>query len=247
MQEATIIKTEDEINCLKMVATICEAGWYTAWQSLKPGIRESELANHVIQRLYEVGAEEVPPIGFYSGTLTFDKGLKAGDRIIEGGDLVYMPMCGVTYLGYKSCNFRTFITGRKPNSKETDWYKRLLERLDTVIDAIKPGQTTADAAKHFLPASTLGYRDEAEVLLLEIGHGIGLYNFGPPIINRQWSFKYPQVFESGMVIAVEGKEGESRVGGVRLENMVLVTRDGALIIDHMPRNEILGPIDHIIK
>jgi Xaa-Pro aminopeptidase len=85
------------------------------------------------------------------------------------------------------------------------------------------------------------------VLLLEIGHGIGLYNFGPPIINRQWSFKYPQVFESGMVIAVEGKEGESRVGGVRLENMVLVTRDGARIIDHMPRNEILGPIDHIMK
>jgi Xaa-Pro aminopeptidase len=60
-----------------------------------------------------------------------------------------------------------------------------------------------------------------------------------PIINRQWSFKYPQVFEEGMTIAVEGREGERRVGGVRLENMLVVTKDGAEIMDRFPRDEIL--------
>jgi len=109
-----------------------------------------------------------------------------------------------------------------------------------VISEIKPGKTTADAAKHFPPASTWGYREEAEVLASEIGHGIGL---GPgydiPIINRQWSLAHPQVFEEGMTIAIEAREGETRVGGVRLEDMVVVTKDGAELIDHFPRDEIL--------
>ena len=61
--------------------------------------------------------------------------------------------------------------------------------------------------------------------------------YGPPIINRLWSLEHPQVFEPGMVLAVESREGEFRAGGVRLENMIVITKDGAEIIDH---NHILS-------
>jgi len=108
-----------------------------------------------------------------------------------------------------------------------------------VIDCIKPGATTADAAKHFPPATSWGYKEEAEVLTMEIGHGIGLFQYEYPIINRQWSLENPQVFEAGMIVAVEGREGDHRMGGVRLENMLVVTENGAEIIDHFPREEIL--------
>jgi Xaa-Pro aminopeptidase len=242
MLEATAIKTVDEINCFKTVAAICEAGWYKAWETLRPGIRDIDLSNIVIQTLFQAGAEEVPSgVCFYSGPLTFDRGFDRGGRLIQTGDLLYAPMCGVTYLGYRSCTYRTLIAGRKANAKEKDWYKILLDRLDAVIGEIKPGATTADAAKHFPPASYWGYRDEAELLTMEIGHGLGIFSYGPPIINRQWSLKHPQVFEPGMVMGVESREGEFRVGGVRLENMVVVTKDGAEIIDHMPREHILEP------
>ena len=63
------------------------------------------------------------------------------------------------------------------------------------------------------------------------------YNY--PIINRQWSLKYPQEIEEGMVIAVEGIEGKHREGGVRTESMVVVTATGPEIIDHFPRDEII--------
>ncbi|MFC1951913.1 M24 family metallopeptidase [Chloroflexota bacterium] len=241
MLEARAVKTVDEINCFKIVAAICEAAWYKVWESLKPGIRDVELSRVAMAALQEAGAESMPIVTTFSGPLTFDRGIASTGRIIQTGDLVYLPICSVTYQGYRSCTYRTLITGRKSNDKEKDWYKRLLERIDSVIDAIKPGATTADAAKHFPPASTWGYHDEVELLTMEIGHGIGLGKFEKPIINRQWSLKYPQVFEEGMIMGIESREGEPRVGGVRLENMVLVTKDGAEILDHMPRDTIWEP------
>jgi Xaa-Pro aminopeptidase len=60
-----------------------------------------------------------------------------------------------------------------------------------------------------------------------------------PIINRLWSLDHPQVFEEGMTLAVECREGEARVGGTRLENMMVVTKNGAEIMDYFPREEIL--------
>ena len=193
---------------------------------------------------YEYGAETAVPGGWRTGPNTFDRAFHQSSRIIQVSDLVYGSLCGLIYMGYGTCTYRSFIVGRKPTDKEKDWYKRVLDRINAIIEEIKPGKTTADAAKHFPPASTWGYKEEVELLASEIGHGLGLGGGGSsgydmPIINRQWSLKFPQVFEEGMTIAVESREGERRVGGVRLEDMLVVTKDGAEIMDRFPRDEIL--------
>ncbi|MBI4332642.1 MAG: aminopeptidase P family protein [Chloroflexi bacterium] len=240
MQETRSIKNQDEINCLKMVAAIVESAWYKIWAALRPGVRDTDLNRQVSDALIEGGADDLRAPSWLSGPLTFERGTASTGRIIQTGDLVYPALCGISYLGYASCNYRTFIVGRKPNDKEKDWYKRLLDRIDAIIDAIKPGATTADAAKHFPPASSWGYKDEVEVLSVEIGHGLGIVgSYDLPVIARQWSLKHPQVFETGMTLAVESLEGEHRVGGVRLENMVVVTENGGEIMDHMVRDRIL--------
>ncbi|MBI4331123.1 MAG: aminopeptidase P family protein [Chloroflexi bacterium] len=239
--EARQVKTRDEINCEKMVAAITSTAWYKVWQGLRPGMKEKDLTQIVANAAYEAGADDIPSVGFRSGPETFERGFDRTGRTIELGDLVIGTLCGsIRFMGYGTCTFRTFCAGAKPKDREKDWYKKLLDRVNAVIEAIKPGATTADAAKYFAPASSWGYKDEAEVLTIEIGHGIGIgggYDY--PIINRQWSLKHPAVIEPGMVIAVESSEGEHRVGGVRLENMVVVTETGCEIIDHFPREEIL--------
>lgn len=241
MLEARSIKNQDEISCLKMAAAIVDGVWFRVWESLKPGRKDTDLAVVASAAGYEYGAETAVPGGWRTGPTTFDRGFHQSSRILQVGDLVYGSLCGLTYMGYGTCTYRTFIVGRPPTDKEKDWYKRLLDRINSIIEEIKPGKTTADAAKHFPPASTWGYKEEVELLASEIGHGIGLGGGGGydmPIINRLWSLKYPQVFEEGMTIAVEAREGETRIGGVRLENMLVVTKDGAEIMDRFPRDEI---------
>ncbi|MDP6560200.1 MAG: M24 family metallopeptidase, partial [Candidatus Binatia bacterium] len=239
MLEATKTKTVDEINCLKMAFSATDAAWNKAWELLKPGAIDVEVSRRSLMAAYDSGADEVPPGYFRSGPTSFDRAYENTQRMFNYGDLAYAAFCGVGYLGYKTCYYRTFSIGRQPETHVKDWYRTLVERLDRVIDAIKPGATTADAARHFPPASQWGYTEEAELLTLEIGHGIGLHHYGYPIINRQWSPDHPQVFEAGMTIAIEGREGEPNMGGVRLEDAVVVTENGAELIDHWPRQEIL--------
>lgn len=246
MLEATKIKTIDEINCLAMAATFCGAGWQKFHDICRPGMSGAMVNRQVNDYMASLGAGT--PGGFLmSGPHTFPRNmLMTSDRILEVGNMIAYPLCSTSYMGYTSCCYRTFKVGQAPTQKEKDWYKAVLEVLDGCIDASRVGNTTADAAKCFPPASKWGYKDEVEVLSVEIGHGIGLATLSPyrvaynlPIINRQWSLKYPQPFEEGMVIAYEALEGEFRVGGCRFENMIVITKDGPEILDIYPRDEII--------
>jgi Xaa-Pro aminopeptidase len=108
-----------------------------------------------------------------------------------------------------------------------------------VISEIRPGASTADAAKHFPSCAKWGYKEEEHILCKEIGHGIGLSLYEQPTITRLWSPQYPEIFEEGMVIAVEGREGEHFVGGSRLEEMVVVTATGTELLTRIPAQEML--------
>ena len=240
--EASKIKTEDEINCFKMVASLLSSGWQRVREACKVGMSVGALRRTVMDAMTDAGAE-VARCNIQSGPLGFERGVTYLDRRIEYGDVLHVPLCGTKFMGYPACGYRTFIVGRGPTQVEKDWYQRVMDSIDAAIEATRVGKTTADAAKAFPPASKWGYKDEAEVLTVEIGHGLGMpvlspcnVSYGMPNVNRQWSLKYPQPFEKGMVIAYESLEGEHRVAGVRLEHMVVVTDNGSEVLDHFPRD-----------
>jgi Xaa-Pro aminopeptidase len=243
LREARATKTREEILCLKVGCAIGEVGYAKVCETLKTGVRECDVGGVVMDAMLKAGAEHANA-GARSGPNTFEVfHIGNTDRIIQFGNLVYVNLCSTQYMGYKICVNRSFIVGRKPNTKERDWYKRLHDRLYAVIEAIRPGATTADAAKHFPPASTWGYEADERLLVSEVGHGIG-FGYDEPAISRIWSMKHPQTFEPGMVIAVEGREGEPGYGGVRFEEMVVVTETGHEIITTWPSEEIM-PVGQI--
>lgn len=244
--EASAVKTRDEILCMQMTCAISTAGFQAARENLRPGITQNQVNSHVLAALKQ-HEPEATRSKVLSGPVAFERAVTDMDRIIEYGDLAYVRTCATSYMGYTCCLYRSYKVGSQPTAEESDWYKEMKERVDLLIDTIKPGSTTADAAVHFPPASKWGYEDEAEVLTVEFGHGIGLtrlmgasyINYNWPVINRQWSLDHPQVFEPGMVIAVESLEGERRRGGVRIENMVVVTESGAERLDTYKDDEII--------
>jgi len=237
MREARRTKTRDEINCMRVAVAIANAAYADLFETARPGLRECDLGGSSMNAQLRAGAEHANA-GARSGPNTFET-LHIGntDRIIEVGDLLYMNVCSTNYMGYRVCIYRSFVVGRRPNQKEKNWYKKVYDRVYSVIEEIRPGATTADAAKRFLPASTWGHESEHKMLVSEVGHGIGM-TYDEPIISRIWSFDHPQVFEPGMIIAVESREGALGYGGVRLEEMVVVTETGHEIISTWPSEEL---------
>jgi len=229
MLEARATKTEDEIYCLMMAVAISEVGWYALYEALKPGILGRDLIAVANKAMYSAGAEDV-------------WGVLGGARntgIVQVGDVITVDFCRITYLGYNTCYYRNIIVGRKPNDKEKDMHKRSYERVYNVIQAIKPGATTADAAKHWLPAKERGYPTEEYVWCEDLAHGIGLWLYEYPTINRLWSFDYPMTLEKGMTMAVEAMEYDREVGRTKLEEMIVIGDNGAEIMTKMPVKDMM--------
>jgi Xaa-Pro aminopeptidase len=237
IMEARRCKTPDELACIETAIAISNNG-YASFMDFKPGMRERDGGAAMYAAMIRAGAEFASG-GVRSKLNTYDVYHHGNtDRIVDAGDLVVVNTCGTTFAGYRVCIYRSFILGRKPNRKERDFYARCRDRVYAVIDAMKPGATTADAAKPLLPSNTWGYPDEQSLLVAEVGHGIGM-TYEEPVISRIWSLDYPQMLEPGMVVAVECREGEWGYGGVRLEEMVLVTETGNRILSNWPAEEII--------
>ena len=229
MLEARAVKTEDEISCLMMAVAISEVGWYALYEALKPGVLGRELIAVANKAMYAAGAEDV-------------WGVLGGARntgIVQVGDVITVDFCRINYMGYNTCYYRNIICGRKPNQKEMDMHKRSYERVYNVIEAIKPGATTADAAKHWLPAKERGYATEEYTWCEDLAHGIGLWLYEYPTINRLWSFDYPMVLEKGMTMAVEAMEFDPAVGRTKLEEMIVIGDKGAEIMTKMPVKDMM--------
>lgn len=229
MLEARAVKTEDEINCLMMAVAISEVGWYALYEALKPGVLGRDLIAVANKAMYSAGAEDV-------------WGVLGGARatgIVQVGDVITVDFCRITYLGYNTCYYRNIVVGRKPTQKEMDMHKRSYERVYNVIEAIKPGATTADAAKHWLPAKERGYPTEEYVWCEDLAHGIGLWLYEYPTINRLWSLDYPMTLEKGMTMAVEAMEFDPAVGRTKLEEMIVIGDSGAEIMTRMPVKDMM--------
>lgn len=246
MEDARKTKTEDEIECLRQVAAICEAGFQAIVDNAKPGTRESEVWGDAVRELWRHGA--MAQGGYItSGPNTWPKHqANTTDRMIRPGDLVYADFYNIGYLGYRSCYYRTFSMG-EPTQAQRDAYETARDNLYAVLEEIEPGKTTDEIAMAFpdMEGEHADWYDADEHWQMTTNHwahGLGLQLYEVPLIWRGLSSDHPIEIEEGMTMAVETQEPAGRQG-VRVEEMVVVRDDGVELLSQWPVEEITV-VDH---
>jgi Xaa-Pro aminopeptidase len=239
MLSARIIKTKDEIELLKTSAAMVDAAYEEVVRHIKPGARENDLvavANHV---LFTLGSELVECVNSVAGTRGRPHPHTFSDRIIRPGDMVFLDIMHA-YNGYRTCYYRTFVCG-KPTKPQLEAYDIAWKWLKDSIDAVKPGATTADVARAWPAPDKFGLKTEEEAFLLQFGHGVGLSIWEKPVISRLFSLDHPYKIEEGMVFALEtyypSSDGK---GAARLEEEVVVTKDGCERLFRYPVEELIS-------
>lgn len=239
MLDARIIKTKDEIELLRIAASMVDAAYEEIARNIKPGAKENDLvaiANHV---LYSLGSDLVECVNVVSGPRSQPHPHVFSDRIIRPGELVFLDLMH-SYNGYRTCYYRTFICGKATKAQE-EAYAKAWQWLKASIDAVRPGATTADIARCWPAAQDFGLKDEKEAFLLQFGHGIGMSIWEKPVISRLFSLDKPFVLQEGMVFALEtycpSSDGK---GGARIEEEVVVTKDGNEVITKYPIEELIS-------
>ncbi|WP_420183027.1 M24 family metallopeptidase (plasmid) [Haloarcula sp. KBTZ06] len=241
MLDARKTKTRDEVECLRQVAAICEAGFQRITESAKPGKRESEVWGDTVGELWGHGA--MAQGGYVtSGPNTWPKHqANTTDRMIRPNDLVYADFYNIGYLGYRSCYYRTFSMG-EPTQAQKDAYEKARDDLYDVLERIEPGATTDEICKGFpdREGEHMDWYDADEFWQMTTNHwahGLGLQLYETPLIWRGLSPDHPIEIEEGMTMAVETMQPAERQG-VRVEEMVVVRENGVEILSEWPVSEI---------
>ena len=151
---------------------------------------------------------------------------RASSKAIERGELVVLDFV-VAYNWYYGDLTRVAVVGY-PSSKQLRLYEVVVEALEAAISSIKPGVTCAEVdrvARKIIAKAGFG-----EYFIHSTGHGIGLSVHERPRLSSTDS----TVLKPGMVVTVEPGIYIPDLGGVRVERDVLVTEDGAEVLDNYP-------------
>ncbi len=238
MQQARMIKTEDEITLLNMACMMVDAAYEELYRVMRPGMRENECVALVNKVLYDLGSEHVEGVNAISGERCSPHPHVFSDRVLRPGDPAYFDILH-SYMGYRTCYYRTFVLG-SASQAQIDAYKRCRYYLDVAIDTIKPGVTTADVVKLWPKAQEFGFPNEEACFALQYGHGVGLAIWEKPVFSRLVSLDHPEVIEEGMVFALEtfwpATDGWS---AARIEEQLVVTADGCEVMTRFPAEELM--------
>lgn len=216
MIQAQMIKTAEELACLKMAYVMSEAGMQAAVDILRPGVRECELVGTCFKKFWDLGSETTQcSQAVNSGPGNFPYRRFHTDRIIQAGEMVNMDF-GACFCGYFGDFCRSFTCGPHTSAKQAELMKRAYDQLMDKVNAIQPGLTAKQVCE--------------KLNMRRVAHGIGIAAFQAPHIHESNNF----VIQPGMIFCVDTTAGELGVGGAHLEDQVVVTETGCEIYSTYP-------------
>ncbi|WP_409369912.1 M24 family metallopeptidase [Lysinibacillus sp. 38-6] len=232
IEKIRLIKTEQEINIIKVACEIADHAFTHILDFIKPGKTELEVSNELEFFMRQQGATQSSFDTIVASGLrsALPHGV-ATNKVIEKGDFVTLDF-GALYNGYISDITRTVAVG-EPSEKLVEMYNTVLASQLLALEKVGPGLTgiQADAiARDYLTEKGYG-----EAFGHSLGHGIGLeVHEGPGLSKRSAT-----VLEPGMAVTIEPGVYVPGVGGVRIEDDILITESGNELLTHSTKELII--------
>jgi Xaa-Pro aminopeptidase len=224
-------KEPAEIALIKEAVSISDRTLAWALDRIAPGVAERELAMDLEVHMRQAGAEAVsfdPIVG--SGPLSAHIHHTASDRTFEKGDLVLLDF-GCRFEGYCSDLTRTLVVG-PANDEQLAIYSLVLEAQKSAIAAISSGAVGSECDA--VARAVIDKARHGDHFGHGLGHGVGLDIHEQPTLNRLSE----DVLEPGHVVTVEPGVYVPGVGGVRIEDCVVVTEDGCEVLGSAPKDTL---------
>lgn len=227
-----IIKDNEEISSLKRAGAIADKALQTTLKSVRLGISERELAHILHVELISHGSEGLA----FDSIVAFGKNTSkphahVSDTKLEKGDLITIDF-GALVDGYRSDMTRTFFY-ESADEEMKGVYQCVLNAQRLALNAVREGITSGELDA--IARESLRSNGLADYFTHSLGHGVGLDIHEAPTIKSGGDV----VLREGMVITIEPGVYIAEKGGIRIEDMVLVKKDGYELFSQCKKDLII--------
>ena len=227
-----ITKNKEEIECIKKAAEIADGAFNYVLNYIKPGVKENEIASELEYYIKKNGAEG-PSFETIvaSGVRSAMPHGVASEKELQSGDVITMDF-GAIYNGYCSDITRTVFLGNT-NNKIKEIYDIVLKVQIEALNGAFKGKTGRE-----IDAIARGMITEAgygENFGHGLGHGVGLEIHEEPRL----SLTSETIMENGMVVTIEPGIYVEGLGGVRIEDTIVINNNNPLVLTKAPKELII--------
>ncbi|MGE2736891.1 M24 family metallopeptidase [Mycolicibacterium vaccae] len=229
-----MVKDDAEVESLRSAGAAIDRVHARVPEFLVPGRTEADVAADIAEAIVAEGHSEVAFIIVGSGPHGADPHHECSDRQLQEGDIVVVDIGGPYGVGYNSDCTRTYSIG-EPDDDVRRRYAVLQEAQRAAVAAVRPGVTAEQvdaAARDVLADAGL-----AEAFVHRTGHGIGLSVHEEPYIVAGNTL----ALQEGMAFSVEPGIYFPGQWGARIEDIVIVTSDGAEPVNARPHDLVVVP------
>jgi Xaa-Pro aminopeptidase len=226
-----MIKSEEEIEKIGKAAAIADKAFEHILNYIQPGVTERAVALELEFYMKKLGAsglsfETIAASGIRS---SMPHGV-ASDKCIEEGDFLTLDF-GCIYDGYCSDMTRTVVVG-KASDKQKEIYGIVLAAQESALKAIKEGKTGQEVDK--VARDVISSRGYGEFFGHGLGHGVGLEIHEEPRLSATGV----KTLLENMVVTDEPGIYLPGFGGVRIEDLVVVRKNGCVVLSKSPKHLI---------
>ncbi len=213
------LKSAAEIEALRQAARIADAGLEAGIAAVQAGATQFDVELAARKAALEAGADFIPRVRVSSGPAISTLGWPmVRNQQLQDGDLVYIDFIGWVH-GYGFDNSRATVVG-PPSDAQRDYLEHMVEATEWMIGALEPGKPIEFC-----------FTQSRDRNIMPFGHGIGL-----DICENPWvTIGRPVTPQPGMVLSIEPIVIDTKLGGMNIEDTILITEDGVDVLNQCSR------------